>query len=204
MFRLKNQVQRISLRNHPANKSPSNSELQSESQNYISSLEVKTNSSPNNCGKGACITNIGNNSYRILKTESLDDCTQPFVVEKTVIIVSENNPGFSYELNDRICENRLNSNYISNIDTSVSSMNNEFTYLDTEKKIIANTISTKNPKEVDQVKVINSLPLKSDHAFKIELDHFSHQPHNSNEVYEQEKNIIDRKRSQKGRTCMLF
>ncbi|GFR33493.1 heat shock 70 kDa protein 12A [Trichonephila clavata] len=155
--------------------------VREKSGNFTSTLKVKTDNSLEESEKRDYIRNFGTKAYKISQTETTDGFTEPFIVEKTVIIVSENNPEFSYNSNEKLYENHLNSNYISNIDTSISSMNNAFIYLEAQKRNNTSNISNINKKEddssIDQVKVINSLPFQSDQDFKIELDHLSHHPH---------------------------
>ncbi|GFT73876.1 heat shock 70 kDa protein 12A [Nephila pilipes] len=170
-------IGKITLKNSDINESDI-SEVCKESGNFISSLKVKTGNSLDESEKIDCIRDFGASTYRVSKTESPDGCIEPFIVEKTVIIVSENNPDFSYNSNETFYENHLNANNISNIDTSVSSMNNAFIYLEAQKRNHTSNISNINKKENDssfeQVKVINSLPFQSG---QIELDLLSHHPH---------------------------
>ncbi|GFW88613.1 heat shock 70 kDa protein 12A [Trichonephila clavipes] len=174
------EIGNISLRNS-CRKESDFTEVREKSGNFISSLKVKTGNSLDESETKNYSRNFETKAYKVSKTETTDGFTEPYIVEKTVIIVSENNPEYSYNSNEKLYENHINSNYISNIDTSTSSMNNALIYLEAQKRNNTSNISNINNKEdassIDQVKVINSLPFQSDQDFKIELNHLSQYPH---------------------------
>ncbi|XP_055927818.1 uncharacterized protein LOC129959051 isoform X1 [Argiope bruennichi] len=175
---------RISLRNRNINTA-----LNSELTSVESSLEGKANSFSES-QTNSCITNFGTNASRISKIESV----KPFVVEKTVIIVSENSPAFACDSDSKCSEKGLNSSYISNIDTSIPYISNALIYLDSEKKSssngIDNSIKGINETFTNQVKVINSL------SNNPEVDHLSchHSSTNLFQVHQKgfEEKYIDR------------